>query len=181
MINRRAFVVAAGALAAFKFGSESVAAGSNGSLLGIAANIPSRIFFPNTLSVEPVLLKGLRLIDRDSAVLCVFSNGQTIHLDATSSYLDGIRATQGHRITRQSVVLKSLAAWVIDAVWESLHNRRDAATQMQLRTSYESFQKQSVLDAVTPTSLYFLLRDISLHKQVRMVVWKKELSRFEVK
>jgi hypothetical protein len=182
MIDRRTFVIFTGAAALLlTLPKSSCAAERQAHLVRIVTYVPRRIFFSTRSSGAPVLLSSLELTDEDKTVSGSFSNGQTIQFDSNSSSLNTVQKSKGQRVTRQSVLPRSLAAWVIDAVWQSLHNKRNPTTIAQLRGNFEGFQRQSILEAVTPVSLYNLVRDSALRNQITSVAWNREALRFEVK
>ena len=181
MIDRRTFIVRTG-LAALLLELPTAACGQDRHARGakLATYIPRRIFFPTRSSGAPVSLTALELTDQGNIVLGLFSNGQTIRFGSRSSSLTVVQPASSRHVARQSIVHKSLAAWVIDAVWQSLRNRRNRMTYAQLRRNFEEFQRQSVLEAVTPISLYNLVRDSLLRDQIRSVIWSRDALRFEV-
>ncbi len=69
----------------------------------------------------------------------------------------------------------------INAVWQSLHNKRNPTTIAQLKDNFGGFQRQSVLEAVTPVSLFKLIRDTVIRNQITFVAWNRETLRFTVK
>jgi hypothetical protein len=182
MIDRRNFLIGSGAvLLLLRLPRFSFAAEVQARLVRIASYIPSHIFFPTRSSGAPVSLTALELVDEDKIVSGSFSNGQMIQFDSNSSSLNIVQQSGGRRVTRQSVLPKSLAAWVIDAVWRSIHNKLNTTTVDHLRDHFEGFQRQSVLEAVSPFSLYNLVRDSISRNQITSVEWNRETLRFEVK
>jgi hypothetical protein len=167
MIDRRVFVLRTGS--AVLLLELPTAACGQGTRANVGTYIPGRIFFATKSLRTPVSLAALELTEPGNAVLGVFSNGKTIRFDSKSP-----------RVLRHSIVHKSLAGWVIDAVWQSLRNKRDQTTATQLRRSFEQFQRQSVLQAVTPVSLYNLVRDSLGRERIKAVRWSRAALRFEV-
>jgi len=181
MIDRRSFIILTGAAALLvKLPNASFAADPQAGVARIATYVPRRIFFPTRSSGAPVSLTALELTDQDNNVLGSFSNGQTIRFESKSASLNIVQTAKARRVTRQSILPKSLAAWVIDAVWQSLRNRRNRTTYPQLRRNFEGFQRQSVLETVTPISLYNLIRDSLLRDQIKSVRWNRDTLRFEI-
>ena len=182
MIDRRNFLMFTGATALLlTLPQFSFAAGPQARRAGIITYIPRHIFFATRSPGAPALLTALELINEDKTVSCSFSNGKTAQFDANSSSLNVIQESKGRRVTRQSVLPKSLAAWVIDAVGQAVQNKRNPTTITQLRDNFESFQRQSVLEAVTPVSLYKLARESAFLNQITSVIWNRDALAFEVK
>lgn len=182
MIDRRNFLMFAGATALLlKLPQFSFAAGPQARRVGVITYIPRHIFFATRSPGAAVLLAALELSNEGKTVLCSFSNGTTTQFDANSSSLNIIQESTGRRVTRQSVLPRSLAAWVIDAVGQAVQNKRNPATITQLRDNFESFQRQSVLEAVTPISLYKLARESTFLNQITSVVWNRDALQFDVK
>lgn len=182
MISRRKFIIFIGTAALLpKLPKSAFPAERQARLVRIVTYIPRHIFLSTRSSGDTVLLTALKLTDDNKTALGSFSNGQTIQFDSNSSSLAIVQKSKDRRVDRQSVLLKSLAAWVIDAVWQSVHNKRNHATITQLRSNFEGFQRQFVLETITPLSLYNLVRDTVLLNQITSVVWNKEALRFEVK
>lgn len=182
MISRRKFIIFTGTAALLlKLPNFAFSAERQARLVRIVTYIPRHIFFSTRSSGDTVLLTALKLTDDNKTVSGPFSNGQTIQFDSNSSSLTTVQKSIDHRVGRQSVLLKSLAVWVIDAVWQSIHNKRNPTTIAQLRGNFEGFQRQFVLETITPVSLYTLVRDTVLLNQITSVVWNKEALRFEVK
>lgn len=177
MTRRRNFMMIVGIIALMPHKSV-LAAERRSRPLRIATYVPVRMFLPSEASVHDVLLTALELTDKDKGVLASFSNGRSIRLESRAASLSVARA---RGLTRVSVLPKSLAAWVIDAVWRTLRNRRNRTTYTELRRNFDGFQRHSVLEAVTPLSLHNLVRDTLFRKEVTSVVWNRNALRFEVK
>lgn len=146
----------------------------------VTTHVPGRIFFPTAPpgTMSQVAVEGLS--DDGDGVLVMISNDRTLHLKSRAAALQLVESSHCRCFTREAVLIKSLVAWVLDALWLSLRNRRDLETYPELRQSFGAFQRQAVLGAVTPLALHNLVRDTALCERVRSVRWDGESLRFEV-
>lgn len=178
MIDRRTFVISTGVTVLVLVLPKSSLATER--QVRIITYVPRRVFFSTDSADAQVFLSSLDLTNEGRTVSGSFSNGHAMEFvsDISSQYV--LQESEGQRATRRSVMYRSLAAWVIDAVWHSIRNKRSPTTSGQLRDNFESFQTQAILEAVTPASLYHLVRDTLLKKQITSVAWNKATLRFEV-
>lgn len=147
----------------------------------ITTYVPARLYFPKRSATARLSLTALALTKDMNTVSSTFSDGQAVGFGSSSSALSVRQENRGRRHRRESVLLKNLAAWVIDAVWQSVRQKRDPTTVDQLRSSFDGFQRQPVLESVTPASLFDLVSDTDRRRQVTSVVWNGTTLRFKVK
>lgn len=111
MIDRRDFILFTGALVlSLKLRNSLFAAEPQSRLVKITTYVPRLIFFPGRPSGGPVLLTALELSDKQEGMVASFSTGQTIRFDSKLSSLDIMQKRNGRRVTRLSLLPKSLAA-----------------------------------------------------------------------
>lgn len=114
-----------------------------------------------------VAVTALRLDPRASTVVVEFSNGRSLELEADTSY------AASERPMREKIRLKVLAAWALAAAvqWPGHLSR----------STKDSLQEQTVLEAVTPRSLYELVERLQRNEGVSDLAWDGTLSLFVVR
>lgn len=144
-------------------------------VIDLEIEVPRLLFFPECrrraegyCKVRPVRVETLSLDPRGSRVVVHFSHGRDLVLDAGTSY-----TTSALEPMRERVVLKSLAAWVIAGAAR--------LAQRVPSSSFEALQEQSVLEAVTPGSLYELVAELQRNRAASTVAWDASGSRFRVR
>jgi hypothetical protein len=170
-MTRRSFLLAATSVVlvprAARSGDDSILR-----IVDLGVELPALLIFPECRKqgagyCTAARVEALRLESDRSRVVLELSNGKRLPLEADASY-----ATAASKPVRERAVLKSIAAWTIDGT------RRLARGVPP--TDFDALQEQTVLEAVTPRSLFDLVERLRKSPATR-ITWSASAHEFVVR
>lgn len=157
------------------------------SLSTLTAQIPRFLFFPEChpkhstvpsyCNVSPVSIRKSFLDRTKKTITIIFSNGQKRIFLADSSYSSAVGTAAFH----DCIILKSLASWILDAVYNSIRSKKKYQSYLSARKDFDALQEQHVLESVSPGALHRFLSDFRKRKTINKISWDKKNAAFLIK
>ncbi|MGY6275013.1 hypothetical protein [Methylomonas sp. MgM2] len=160
---------------------------------GLSVEVPRLIFLPECrpslvaassyCAGSHLVVTGLGWADDhaldDSEMRLWFSNGQVFPLQADASFAD-LTASSNNRVSRQAVLIKSLAAWTLDSLMNRFRISMQQPYSEHFFPDFYRLQEQDVLESITPRSLYLLVKPLEQQNSLRRIHWLARESRFAI-
>lgn len=107
--------------------------------------------------------------------IIVFSGNIKLYLDRKTS-VDWLIKKNNNRATRESMLLKRIIAYSIDALYREIANK----CKWSLKRRFEHFQAEETIIFITIDSLYSLIADVRRYKKISSIKWNRRSLSFSV-
>ena len=108
-------------------------------------------------------------------IIVYFNGDQKLHLNRRAS-VDWLIKKNNNRATRESMLLKRIIAYAMDALYHEIANKG----QPSLKRRFEHFQAEETITFITIDSLYNLITDVRKHEKISSIKWHAVSLSFKV-
>lgn len=158
-----------------------VHAGNKGRLTVSSLNIAVPAWLFDEKSKEKAKIQALAIEENKDTkeIVILFEGNRQLTLNPDTSVQWLIQTNTG-RPTRESMLLKRIISYSLDAIFSSLADKRHPEMGASLREEFEALQAEEVIEVVTVGAMYDLLSKLNNGPVISSVSWDSIKQRFIV-
>jgi hypothetical protein len=178
-LNRREFLKTL--IAAAVFGIKESHAGNKDSLSISSLNITVPLWIFNEKSKEKRRIQALTIEKKDTEEFVVlFKGNRRLTLNPDMS-VQRLMQKNGNRATRESMLLKRILSYCLDAAFSNFASKRNPEKGASLREEIYALQAKEVIEVITIGAMYDLLSKLNNISRISSVSWDKSKRKFIVR
>jgi hypothetical protein len=124
--------------------------------------------------------QALSIKEAAKSIVILFDGDKPLPLNPDTS-VKSLMQKSNNRPTRQSMLLKRILAYGIDAIYYSLREKRHPQLGTPSKSSFDALQAEEVIDVVTIGAVYNLLTDLADRKVVTAITWHSNKQAFIIR
>jgi len=156
-------------------------AGNKGRLTVSSLNITVPVWLFDEKSKEKARILILAIEDNKEAkeIVVLFERNRQLTLNPDTS-VQWLIQTSANRPTRESMLLKRIISYSLNAIFSSLADKRHPEMGASLREDFDKLQAEEVIEVVTVGAMYDLLSKLNNLPVISSVSWDSNKQQFIV-
>jgi hypothetical protein len=150
------------------------------SISSLYVSVPVWLINKGSRSLNQIKALSVRLDKENDDIIVKFLGDRQSRWSAMTSALT-VQKENANRATRTSMLLKRVISYTLDGIYKDLKQKNKIKPESAVNAEqFSTFQAEEILDVVSISAIYNLLRDLEYLSVVKTIRWDPKSKLFKV-